>query len=159
MAENKKSFILYCDLIHTVKKLSNQEAGKLFKAILNYVNKEPYELDKSINKVFENIVTSIEAEWNKYNPKTKKYHWNYKGGITPENKAIRSSAGINFWRVRVFERDNYTCQDCGKIGGELNSHHIKPFATHKNLRTELDNGITLCKTCHIKAHKKEVVCD
>ena len=36
MAENKKSFVLYCDLIHTVEQLPDEVAGKLFKLILNY---------------------------------------------------------------------------------------------------------------------------
>lgn len=38
MADNKKSFLLYADLIHTVKKLPNDSAGILFKLILEYVN-------------------------------------------------------------------------------------------------------------------------
>lgn len=40
MAENKKSFILYVDLIHTVSKLPDDVSGKLFKLILSYVNDE-----------------------------------------------------------------------------------------------------------------------
>lgn len=38
MADNKKSFLLYADLIHTVKKLPDGNAGTLFKLILEYVN-------------------------------------------------------------------------------------------------------------------------
>jgi len=30
------------------------------------------------------------------------------------------------WRKSVFERDDYTCCECGKQGGTLNAHHIKP---------------------------------
>ena len=40
MAENKKSFVLYTDLIHTVSKMPNDKAGELFKHILMYVNDE-----------------------------------------------------------------------------------------------------------------------
>lgn len=36
--ENKKSFVLYCDIINTVEKLSDKDAGLLLKHILNYVN-------------------------------------------------------------------------------------------------------------------------
>ena len=42
--------------------------------------------------------------------------------------------------------------------GELNNanaHHIKHFATHINLRYDLDNGITLCPSCHKEVHQKE----
>ena len=40
MAENKKSFLLYCDIIHTIQQLSDEQAGNLFKHILQYVNDE-----------------------------------------------------------------------------------------------------------------------
>jgi len=38
MAEDKKGFLLYADLIHTIEKMPNDKAGLLFKRILNYVN-------------------------------------------------------------------------------------------------------------------------
>jgi hypothetical protein len=38
MAKDKNSFLLYCDIIHTVEKLDDVQAGKLFKHLLKYVN-------------------------------------------------------------------------------------------------------------------------
>lgn len=52
------------------------------------------------------------------------------------------------WRKLVFERDNYTCQICGKHGVKLNADHIKSFRNFPKLRTTLDNGRTLCIPCH-----------
>ena len=49
MAENKKSFILYCDLIHTIEKMPNEKAGELFKHILMYVNDKNPETTIQIN--------------------------------------------------------------------------------------------------------------
>jgi len=72
----------------------------------------------------------------------------WKGGITPENSKIRHSLEYNLWRKAVFERDHHTCQECEKVGGILNAHHIKPFAFFPELRTAIDNGTTLCKECH-----------
>ncbi len=73
---------------------------------------------------------------------------NWKGGITPIYKKIRESLEYEEWRTKVFERDLYTCQECGEIGGYLNADHIKPFAFYSELRFELSNGRTLCVPCH-----------
>jgi hypothetical protein len=78
----------------------------------------------------------------------------WKGGITPINKIIRRSSEYKLWRESVFERDNYTCQMCGKRGGVIHPHHIKLFSKFINLRFDVNNGITLCKDCHKKIHKK-----
>jgi hypothetical protein len=51
MAENKKGFLLYCDLIHTVEKLNDEQAGKLFKHVLDYVN--------DLNPVTEDLLTQV----------------------------------------------------------------------------------------------------
>src|SRR5690606_4838553 len=93
-------------------------------------------------------------EWSKYNPKSGKYHWNYKGGISAENHIIRNSTNIKIWRAKVFERDDFTCKHCHTIGGILHAHHIKFFADYPQLRFDVSNGITLCKNCHINEHKR-----
>ncbi len=54
------------------------------------------------------------------------------------------------WKRKVFERDEYTCQDCGQIGGGLNAHHIFQWATHILFRFLVWNGKTLCLKCHKK---------
>ena len=59
------------------------------------------------------------------------------------------------WRKAVFERDNYTCQHCLQRGCRLNAHHIMPFARYPELRFSVNNGISLCESCHKKVHRKE----
>ena len=56
------------------------------------------------------------------------------------------------WRKAVFERDDYVCQKCGERGGTLNAHHIESYNSNKDLRTALDNGVTLCKKHHNDFH-------
>jgi len=79
----------------------------------------------------------------------------WRGGITEPNKLIRNGHKFRNWRIAVFERDNYTCQECGEKSKKghkvyLEAHHIKSFSVYKELRFEVDNGRTLCKKCHKK---------
>ncbi len=76
--------------------------------------------------------------------------WNWKGGITPIRKKQYFSKEYKDWRKSVFERDVYTCQECGDRGCELNADHIKPWAFYPELRFDIDNGRTLCVPCHRK---------
>lgn len=80
----------------------------------------------------------------------KENHWNWRGGVNPINDSIRKSLDYQNWRKQIYERDNYTCQCCGETGKILNAHHIYNFADYPNLRTSIDNGITLCEDCHTK---------
>lgn len=95
------------------------------------------------------------SERNRINNPTKRgaesHLW--KGGITPINSKIRNSTEYSIWRKAIFERDNYTCQECGERGGHLNAHHIKPFSIFPELRLDMNNGISLCNDCHKTKHK------
>ena len=73
---------------------------------------------------------------------------NWKGGVTPERKRIRNTKEYKEWRTAIFLRDNYTCVWCGQVGGDLNADHIKPFARFPDLRFDINNGRTLCVSCH-----------
>lgn len=63
MATGKKSFILYCDLIHTVENMTDNEAGLLIKHILRYVNdKEPTCEDRFVNLAFAGIKQQLKRD-------------------------------------------------------------------------------------------------
>jgi uncharacterized phage protein (TIGR02220 family) len=67
MAESKKSFLLYCDLIHTVEHLPNDKAGELFKHILEYVNDRDPKTDCPIIKIgFEPIRQQLKRDLSKW---------------------------------------------------------------------------------------------
>lgn len=67
MAEDKKSFLLYTDLIHTVNKMPNEKAGELFKHILSYVNDlNPETDDLIIQLTFEPIKQQLKRDLLKY---------------------------------------------------------------------------------------------
>lgn len=94
-----------------------------------------------------------------------KKHYNWKGGITPKNRAVRAKAAWRTWRDKVFKRDNYTCQKCGNKSGKnfdkniyLEPHHIFPINKLLKHKFEhhiynVDNGLTLCRGCHKFTYK------
>lgn len=98
-------------------------------------------------------------------------HWNWKGGISKNNRIffykIRHSSKYRQWRLNIFNRDNFTCVLCGKRGGWLEAdHQQKQFSqiiheyNIKNLKKamfckelwNLNNGRTLCISCHRKTY-------
>lgn len=75
---------------------------------------------------------------------------NWKGGIYSTNRKLRRSPQYKRWQKAVYERDDFSCQICGVRGGSrFRANHIKKFADYPELRFELSNGITLCKSCDI----------
>jgi hypothetical protein len=63
MAEGKKGFVLYCDLIHTVRKMPKDKAGELLMTILSYVNDEnPAPGDLMVDLVFEPIKQQLKRD-------------------------------------------------------------------------------------------------
>lgn len=82
---------------------------------------------------------------------------NWKDGATFAAEGERKSWRTTTWRKTVYERDNYTCQQCGERGGRLQAHHLYRFAHYPELRFHIDNGLTLCRDCHkqIKNHERE----
>ena len=86
----------------------------------------------------------------------------WRGGITPLYYRIRKLTESNRWRLAIFERDLFTCQECKKSGIRLECHHIKSFLKiikENNIKTieealnckelwDVNNGITYCKKCH-----------
>lgn len=58
------------------------------------------------------------------------------------------------FRNSTFKRDNYICVMCEYRAGnisELDAHHIYDRTLMPNGGYVKENGITLCKECHIKA--------
>lgn len=83
-------------------------------------------------------------------------HPNYNPNLTEaERIKNRKFNDYELWRMEVYKRDNYVCQCCGdNKGGNLVAHHLDGYDWCKEKRTDIDNGITLCETCHMDFHKE-----
>lgn len=84
-------------------------------------------------------------------------HYAYSHGQHQRNLEDRRSVEYQHWRDAVYARDGYTCQHCGDSrGGNLQAHHIQPYAEFPELRYDVANGLTLCRDCHERVHLKPI---
>ena len=127
----------------TRKKLSRPRKGHEGHAVSEETRKKLSEANKSYFSNPENRKKSMGKNGS-----------NWQGGITPESAKIRHGVEYRLWREAVFARDNWTCQKCGQNGKNLHAHHIYNFSKVIELRTSIENGITLCKKCHKAFHDK-----
>lgn len=105
-------------------------------------------------------------------------HSNWKGGISKLIDTIRRAL-YPVWTFPIMERDSFSCQYCGNKKG-VHVHHIRPLKEIKDevlknhpglsvldgddkikiaaliiAQHRLEEGITVCKSCHIKIHYSE----
>src|SRR5277367_1480549 len=74
----------------------------------------------------------------------------------------RQSSKNFIWKEEVHTKDEQKCVLCGisreehrlKYGRDINAHHIKEWDDFPELRFIVDNGQTLCDSCHQKFHKR-----
>ncbi len=151
---------IFFEWLDDTSRLTAQQTGYLIDAVLTYFKDgeqgiigiySPDALKEAYLKTITRIDKYFESE---YNGRSGEFHWNWKGGKTPVNQRERSSKEYAEWRKAVFERDGFTCQLCGRVGGGLQAHHIRHWSTNINERYQVQNGVTLCKKCHKELHKK-----
>lgn len=72
---------------------------------------------------------------------------NWRGGSSFEPYPIDFNSAL---KLRIRERDNFTCQECGELedGKSLHVHHID----YDKMNCEEINLITLCEICHTKTN-------
>lgn len=112
MAENKKSFLLYCDLIHTIEKMPKENAGELFLHILKYVNDQnPTTDDLIVNLTFEPIKQQLKRDLKVYeNICIRNKENGFKGGRPKKPKEPTGLLG-NPKKPKKADTDNDTDND------------------------------------------------
>lgn len=93
------------------------------------------------NKPWNKGKKGLQKAWNKGITGEKSTSW--KGGLSFEPY---SPEWTDVLKEMIRERDNYTCQLCGKKGYPI--HHID----YNKKNCNPDNLITLCKSCHTKTN-------
>lgn len=72
----------------------------------------------------------------------------WRGGVSSVRVKLSNTEEYKLWRSSVFERDDYTCRHCGTRGGYIEADHIIPYMIDKTALLDVNNGQTLCKSCH-----------
>lgn len=131
MKKRKDKFLLHASWVNRIEEESrtDQEYKDMFTAMCAYA--------------LDGEETQYLREW-------------MRAALDAEDKAkCRRTKEYKEWRMNVFSRDRFTCVICGQVGGTLNAHHIKPFAEYPDFRLDVDNGVTLCESCHKKVHRRK----
>lgn len=135
----RKSFVFYKEYKEAINNLSDNEKLEFYECITNYAlyGILPERTSAVIYTMFILIKDKLDKKNNSY-----------------QNFIHRRSSEYKKWKKDVLERDSFTCKRCGSTTN-LVAHHIKGFAEHETLRFDVENGITLCQSCHKEVHKDE----
>lgn len=68
-----------------------------------------------------------------------------------DGPVVRSGSSQQRFRNLVLTRDGNICRHCGATEN-LQAHHIQSIKDRPELRWEVDNGLTLCGSCHSNLH-------
>jgi hypothetical protein len=136
--EEKKSFILYADLIHVIEKLDDENAGKLFKHILAYVNDlQPDPDNIVIELVFEPIKQQLKRDLKRWEKKKDK-------------QSVAGTVGnLKRWHPDLFEdveNDKLTIEEAISIAkhrvpiqpNRTQSHPIGSVAVNDNVNVNVN---------------------
>ena len=127
----KKSIIIYADCIAILEELTYEQAGRLFKAILSYVNEEPVtetEGDPAVSMAFKVLKNQIDRDTEKYVAKCEK---NKQIAIAREKrrKELREQMNTNVHErkrthTNVTDNDNDTENDSDNESTNVDNNNL-----------------------------------
>ena len=93
----------------------------------------------------KNIVSKTMVNRHKNHPVIGEENPNWRGGITPKQKARLMKASWRKLRKIILEKNNNSCQYCGS-SDKLHVHHILPY--RYGGYDEEQNLTVICSSCH-----------
>ena len=115
--KNKKSFILYADILSTIEELTDSEKGKLFELILFYVNDKNPDLknyDKVIRVAFKPIESQLKRDLDRWqSTKTKRAEAGRLGGLAKATNAkqkvakLADNVNVNVNVINIYRKFNH----------------------------------------------------
>ena len=154
MAENKKSFVAYCDWQETFEELSDEEAGKLVKHLFNYVNdKNPETSDKLTRMCFIPIKQSLKRDLKKYEKYVHKQSVNGKKGGRPKNPTLSQKTQPFIEKPKKADSVSVSVND--NVINKQKEKRLLDFETFQNLYNK-KKGTKQAKDKFLKLPQKDV---
>ena len=127
MAQEKNSFLLYCDTIHTVEKLTDEQAGKLFKHLLRYVNDQNPELDDFVLElVFEPIKQQLKRALKRWETiREKRSEAGKKGGRPQKEQAKKANASFDKQKKQTKAKKAVNVNGSVNVNVSVNDNELK----------------------------------
>jgi len=147
MAENKKSFILYCDQKGVWDKLDDAQAGRLIKHIISYVNDEnPVAPDFITELAFEPIKAVLKRDLKKWENQQEQRR---KAGLKSAEIRKRNASKANGRSTTVNERsisstvnDNVSASVNDNVSVSSKDDGVKPPSLEEVISYFDENGYT-----------------
>lgn len=134
----KKAFILYNDYIKHIGKLSDEEAGKLFKAIFDYVNEGKLpDLDGMAAMAFSFIANQLDTDLQKYEETCKKRSENIKKRWEKANASQKAAENTSDTK----DTNEYNCIFCNT--NDTDNDIDIGIDIENDIDTDSDNGSVL----------------
>mgnify|MGYP004657340267 CR=1 FL=1 len=134
----KKSFILYADYIKHIGKLSDEDAGRLFKAIFDYVNEGKLpNLDGMAAMAFSFISNQLDNDLQKYEETCRKRSENVKKRWAKANASQNSAANTPDTK----NTSAYNCIFCNTNDTDNDIDSVND--TDNDIDSDIDNGSVL----------------
>jgi hypothetical protein len=135
MATNKKSFVLYTDIIESIRLLDDTKAGELFKHILSYVNDEnPTTNDVIINLVFTPIKLQLKRDLKRYETRAERSRENGTKGGRPKTQKTQQ---VN---LKPRKPDTVTVTDTDTVNdNKIYIPTIQEFLNHATTKLAYQN--------------------
>jgi hypothetical protein len=131
--EGKKSFVLYCDSLEILSELADEDAGKLFKIIHQYVTDKDPEINDPLLKIaFLPIKMQLKRDLKKWNNTREKRSEAGKLGGRPKKQDKAKKANALF--------DNQKKQDKAKKAVNVNDN-VNVINNNKAFVADADNNL------------------
>lgn len=158
MAEGKKSFIAYADWIAQVDMLSDEEAGKLFRHLLLYVNDENPELgpdDRLIKIAFEPIRQQLKRDLNAWEDRKeakkegarlgnlKKYHPDIYAKVSKGQMSLDEAEKLAYPRTPSHSEDKSRIATDSEKNARIVSHSVAKLAVNDNVNDTVNVNVNV----------------